>query len=82
MTDDVAHLTCQEFVELVTDYLEGALDETTRQRFERHMQLCPGCDTYLRQMEETASRLGTIPADALSSEAESTLLEAFRGFRR
>jgi anti-sigma factor RsiW len=75
-------MTCQEFVELVTDYVEGVLDEDTRMRFEHHIGLCPGCDTYLRQMEDTAARLGSIPAETLSDEAQSTLLDAFRDFPR
>ena len=75
-------LSCQEFVELVTDYFEDALDEDTRARFEEHRELCPGCETYLDQMKETASRLGEIPVESLSAEARSTLLSAFRDFRR
>ncbi|MFN8193758.1 MAG: zf-HC2 domain-containing protein [Nocardioidaceae bacterium] len=82
MTGPIAHLSCQEFVELVTDYLDGALDDPTRERFDHHMELCPGCGVYLHQMEETAARLGTIPAESLSPEAQETLLDAFRGFRR
>ena len=78
----MADLTCQEFVELVTDYLEGALDEDTVRRFEEHMDLCQGCETYLSQMKETASRLGEIPVESLSAETQSTLLSAFRDFRR
>lgn len=78
----MADLTCQEFVELVTDYLEGALDEDTVRRFEEHMALCPGCETYLSQMKETASRLGEIPVESLSPETQATLLSAFRDFRR
>ena len=78
----MADLTCQEFVELVTDYLEGALDEDTVRRFEEHMALCPGCETYLSQMKETASRLGEIPVESLSLETQATLLSAFRDFRR
>jgi anti-sigma factor RsiW len=78
----MADLTCQEFVELVTDYLEGALDEDTVRRFEEHMSVCPGCETYLRQMKETASRLGEIPVESLSPETQATLLSAFRDFRR
>jgi hypothetical protein len=46
------------------------------------MGLCPGCDSYLRQMEETAARLGSIPVESLSPEAQSTLLDAFRDFKR
>jgi anti-sigma factor RsiW len=78
----MADLTCQEFVELVTDYLEGALHEDTARRFEEHMALCPGCETYLSQMKETASRLGEIPVESLSPESQATLLSAFRDFRR
>ena len=80
--DDLAHLSCQDFVELVTDYLEGVLDEHTRVRFEHHLSLCHGCVVYLEQMQETAARLGSIPVESLSPDAQSTLLDAFRGFRR
>ena len=79
---EMADLTCQDFVELVTDYLEGALDHDAVRRFEEHLALCPGCKTYLDQMKETASRLGEIPVESLSAEARSTLLSAFRDFRR
>jgi hypothetical protein len=65
----MADLTCQEFVELVTDYLEGALDEDTVRRFEEHMDLCQGCETYLSQMKETASRLGRSPSRASPRDA-------------
>jgi anti-sigma factor RsiW len=82
MSHDPAHLSCQEFVEVVTDYVEGALDADARARFEHHMGLCPGCEVYLRQMEETAARLGSIPVESLSPDAQSALLDAFRGFRR
>jgi hypothetical protein len=37
----MADLTCQELVELVSDYLEGALDEETTARFEQHEALRP-----------------------------------------
>jgi anti-sigma factor RsiW len=82
MTQDVAPMSCQELVELVTDYLDGALDGDTRVRFEHHVGLCPGCETYLQQMTETAARLGSIPVDSLSAEAQARLLEAFRDFPR
>jgi len=78
----MAELTCQDFVELVTEYLEGALDEDTARRFEEHLALCPGCETYLSQMKETASRLGEIPVESLSAETQVTLLSAFRDVRR
>ena len=78
----MAHLSCQELVELVTDYLEGELDDGTARRFDEHLAVCPGCQTYLDQMRETASRLGTIPVETLSEEMQAALLSAFRDFRR
>ena len=76
-----AGMTCQELVELVTDYLEDVLDQETRDRFEEHLALCPGCETYLHQMAETATRLGQIPVETLSGEAQAVLLTAFRDVR-
>jgi len=76
----MAELTCQGLVELVTDYLDDALDERTANLFEQHVSLCPGCATYLSQMKETASLVGEIPVETLSEEMHRTLLEAFRDF--
>jgi anti-sigma factor RsiW len=75
-------LTCQELVELVTDYLDGALDTDTADRFVQHLALCPGCATYVRQMKETAALLGEIPPETLTEEMRSSLLAAFRDFPR
>jgi len=78
----MAHLTCSELVELVTDYLEGALDEETAERFERHVALCRGCESYLDQMKATSSLLGEIPEETLTEETQSTLIDTFRHFPR
>ena len=78
----MADLTCQQLVELVTDYLDGVLPDDVRARFEEHLAVCPGCQTYLDQMRETASLLGGIPVDTLTSEMQETLLSAFRDLHR
>lgn len=75
-------LTCREFVELVTDYLEGALDPIARRRFEQHLALCPGCDTYLVQMRETARGAGRLEEEHLTEPARSRLLDAFRTWKK
>jgi anti-sigma factor RsiW len=46
-------MTCQELVELVTDYLEDALTPEERERFEAHLDDCPGCRAYVEQMRVT-----------------------------
>ena len=74
-------LTCQEFVELVTDYLEGALDQRTRLRFEDHLIDCPDCPVYLRQMEEIVGAVGILREEDLSPEIRDVLLGRFRTWR-
>jgi anti-sigma factor RsiW len=46
-------LTCKEVVEIVSDYLEGALSAEDRARFDAHLTVCDGCHTYVEQMRET-----------------------------
>ena len=74
-------LACRELVELVTDYLEGALPATERERFEAHLAECEGCDAYVEQVRATIRLAGR--AAALEEPGETAaLLELFRGFRR
>jgi anti-sigma factor RsiW len=81
MTVDVEQLSCRELVELVTDYLEGALSPVDTARFEDHIGRCGACSIYLAQMRQTIEVLGHLPADVLTPEAERDLLEAFSGWR-
>jgi anti-sigma factor RsiW len=73
-------LACQEVVELVTAYLEDALDPADRERFEEHLVFCDGCDAYLEQMRTTIRLAGSADV-ALPPELEERLLEAFRELR-
>ena len=81
MNEQVEQLSCRELVELVTDYLEGALSKEERLRFEEHIGRCTGCRVYVEQIRQTISVLGHLPEDGLSPDAERVLLEVFRGWR-
>jgi predicted anti-sigma-YlaC factor YlaD len=74
-------IDCIQIVELVTDYLEGALDEATSEEIEAHLVLCAPCQTYLDQMRATIDVLGHVPAETLTDEAKADLVAAFRDFR-
>jgi predicted anti-sigma-YlaC factor YlaD len=74
----MADLDCDELVELVTDFVEGALDPVTERRVVDHLVLCDGCGTYLEQMRQTARDLGELPPDRLPEPARAALLAAFR----
>jgi anti-sigma factor RsiW len=74
-------LACQELVELVTDYLEGALSRRDRRRMERHLSGCEACQTYLESVRATVRTLGELPAEPADPEVREHLLAAFRELR-
>jgi anti-sigma factor RsiW len=74
-------MNCNEFVELVTAYLEGALDAETERRFVGHIAECDGCDRYLDQIRTTVSALGDLPAERLGPDVRDELLSAFRSWK-
>ena len=73
-------MNCDEFVELVTAYLEGALPAETERRFVEHLAECDGCDRYLDQIRTTVHDLGQLPVQRLAPEARDRLLAAFRNW--
>jgi anti-sigma factor RsiW len=81
VTDAVEQLSCQELVELVTDYLEGVLPAAERARFDAHLAICKGCRRYVEQMRVTLRVTGELTPESLSPEAEGALLSAFRAWR-
>jgi anti-sigma factor RsiW len=74
-------IVCQQAVELVTDYLEGALSRGDRRRFERHLRACPNCTAYLAQIRTTIALTGAIETDDLSPEARQDLSALYRRWR-
>ena len=74
-------LTCQELVELVSDYLEDALPVADRARIEDHLADCGNCAAYLRQMRETIALLGALPNEPLSTRTEAELRVVFREWK-
>ena len=74
-------LVCREFVELVTDYLEGALPDAERARFEAHLAECDGCAGYLEDFRRLVGTLEATPEPPPEGETHDALLRAFRDLR-
>jgi anti-sigma factor RsiW len=74
-------IVCQQAVELVTDYLEGALSRRDRRRFEAHLRGCPNCAAYLEQIRMTIQLAGAIEPDDLTPEARADLADLYRRWR-
>ena len=81
MTESHDHITCQEVVELVTEYLEGALSPEDADLFEQHINFCDGCDWYLAEMRTTVATVGKIEEEEIPSETREKLMTAFRDWK-
>ena len=78
----MAALSCQQLVELVTDYLEGSLGWRDRRRFEKHLRACDGCSATSSRCARPWTCSAPCPPTRSPPEAQSTLLDAFRDLRR
>ena len=65
MTD----LNCDQLVELVNGYLDGALDDATQRRVADHLSGCDGCTTYVDQVRQTVRLVGQLAWPRPTSEA-------------
>lgn len=78
-------MRCVEFVESITDWMEGELTDEDCSVIEEHMVICPHCNEFAAQLRTTvrAMRLvettGPVRAPDAAREA---LLEMFRRERR
>jgi len=78
MRRDVA---CASGVELLMDYLEGALPEDVRADLEAHVAGCPRCTAFLAAYRETPRILREATAAALPADLEASLLDFLRSRR-
>ena len=78
---------CVEMVEVVTEWMEGALSDDERALIEEHLAICPDCIAYVDQLRTTttlAARLAgpeTEPAEPAPDTMRARLLAAFRTSR-
>ena len=82
MHDGPRELTCREVVELVNDYLEGALTADELALFERHLSSCDGCDRYVDQMRLTIETVQRLRWDDVPARTRNELLAEFRRWKQ
>jgi predicted anti-sigma-YlaC factor YlaD len=74
-------MVCQEFVEVVTSYLEGTLGRGDTARLEAHLRGCEVCTEYLAQMRRTVRLTGRLTVDDVPAEGRERLLQVFRQWK-
>ena len=81
MASSPEHISCQEVVELVSDYLEQALPSDEAAVFEQHLNFCDGCVVYVDQVRTTVASAGELRTEEVPPEIKDKLLSAFRDWR-
>jgi anti-sigma factor RsiW len=74
-------LVCQEMVELITDYLEGALPRAQRRRFEAHLAACEHCSEYLAQLRVTIALSGRLRDEDMTPAMREEFTDIYRRWR-
>lgn len=74
-------ISCREVVELVTAYLDGALEPAEQARMETHLQGCPYCTEYVEQIRVTARVAAVATAELELRPDRAALLQAFKEFK-
>jgi anti-sigma factor RsiW len=74
-------LVCRDAVELMSDYVDGALPRRQRKRLERHLAACDACSGYLEQLRATISASGSASPDDLDPEVLDGLVDLYEKYR-
>ena len=72
---------CREVVQLLTDYLDDVLPRADRERLERHIASCPGCEGYLAQFREAIALVGALRLEDIPAAAMEELVGVYRAWR-
>jgi anti-sigma factor RsiW len=82
MAEHGPHISCQEVVELVTEYLEAALPAGEAALFEQHLNFCEGCVWYVHQIRTAVAATGELREEEIPAETRDALVAAFRDWNR
>jgi anti-sigma factor RsiW len=69
-------MDCEELVALATEYLEGALPDSERERVEAHLRACDGCDAHMAQLRSAIEVAGSLPPEQLPEARIQAILRA------
>ncbi len=76
-------MTCREFIDFISEYLNGSLSPSQNDSFTQHMEKCTDCVEYLKSFNK-AIELGKMTAndDEVPSDVPLDLLDAILQSRK
>ena len=72
-------VTCPQFRDAVTEYLEDAQSRGDRESFESHKDSCGSCQDFLNEIVDCIEGLGRLRVDDLTPEREAELVALLDG---
>ncbi|MCL5743522.1 MAG: zf-HC2 domain-containing protein [Acidobacteria bacterium] len=69
-------LTCKEFLQELSDYLDENVDPGLRQKLERHIALCPNCWVVTDTTKKTIQIYKGMDPYSMPSDVEGRLMAA------
>lgn len=69
-------LTCKQFLQELTDFLDDTIDPATRAELTRHINECPNCWVVCDTTEKTLKVFKGMEAKAVPADIEKRLLSA------
>lgn len=72
--DDVQ---CREVVDVLTDYLEGAMPPEQRAALEQHLLTCEGCTNYVEQLRMSIALTGRLQEEDVPPQVMDRILNMF-----
>ena len=72
--NQIDEMACNELVEVVSEYLDAALADEDRCRFDAQLEECPYCVRYLEQFRETINATGELTLDSIAAERRAEVV--------
>ena len=69
-------LTCKQFLQELTDYLDETLDPQTRSELTRHVNECPNCWVVCNTTEKTLKVFKGMEPKAVPEDIQTRLMAA------
>jgi anti-sigma factor RsiW len=69
---------CLEFLEFLSDYHDGVLDEAVAIRLELHMRECPRCKAVVKTLRQTIVHYSTTRCEEVPPHVHQGLMKALR----
>jgi len=69
---------CLEFLEVLSDYHDGVLDEAVATKLEVHMRECARCRAVVRTLRQTVIHYSTTRCEKVPPHVHQGLMKALR----